>query len=147
MTKRPQTPNAPAGELSHAKAQVAFISDGDSPARPAILVETEGDSITVRYFDNSTDTFSVFKADRLAAVFARADLCRFREQPFLLVNRHHGALAVATGPATVPSPLEVLLVSRVENGAAVEFLSDDESQPCWQLFAIAPEKVRTTSGK
>jgi hypothetical protein len=147
MTKRRETRHTPAGELSHGQAQIAFSSDGDSPARPAILVETEGESVTVRYFDNSTDTFSVFKADRLAAVFARADLCRFREQPFLLVNRHHGALAVATGPATVPSPLEVLLVSRVENGAAVEFLSDDESQPCWQLFAIAPEKVRTTSGK
>ena len=139
MTKRPQTPNAPAGELSHAKAQVAFSSDGDSPARPAILVETEGDSITVRYFDNSTDTFSVFKADRLAGVFARKDLCRFREQPFLLVNRRYGALAVATGPATVPSRLEVLMVSLIEDGAALEFISDDELQPGWQLFAIVPE--------
>lgn len=139
MTKRPETLNAPACVFSHGQAQIAFSSDGDSPARPAILVETEGDSITVRYFDNTTDTFSVFKADRLAAVFARADLCRFREQPFLLVNRHYGALGVATGPATVPSRLEVLLVSRVEDGAAVEFMSDDESQPGWQLFAIVPE--------
>jgi hypothetical protein len=139
MTKRPETLKTPAGELSHGQAQIAFSSDGDSPARPAILVETEGDSITVRYFDNSTDTFSVFKADRLAAVFAREDLCRFREQPFLLVNRHHAALGVATGPATVPSPLEVLLVSRVEDGAAVEFISDHEPQPCWQLFAIVLE--------
>lgn len=139
MTKRPQTLTAPAGELSHGQAQIAFSSEGDSPARPAILVETEGDSITVRYFDNSTDTFSVFKADRLAAVFARDDLCRFREQPFLLVNRHHAALGVATGPATVPSRLEVLLVSLIEDGAALEFMSDDESQPGWQLFAIVPE--------
>lgn len=139
MTKRPQTPDAPAGELSHGQAQIAFSSDGDSPALPAILVELDGASVTVRYFDNSTDTFSVFKADRLAAVFAREDLCRFREQPFLLVNRHHAALGVATGPATVPSPLEVLLVSRVEDGAAVEFISDHESQPCWQLFAIVLE--------
>jgi hypothetical protein len=140
MTKRPETLNAPACELSHGQAQIAFSSDGDSPARPAILVETEGDSITVRYFDNSTDTFSVFKADRLAAVFARDDLCRFREQPFLLVNRRYGALGVATGPATVPSRLEVLMVSLVEDGAALEFISDDESQPGWQLFAILPEE-------
>ena len=87
MTKRPETQHSPAGELSHGQAQIAFSSGGDSPARPAILVELDGASITVRYFDNSTDTFSVFKADRLAAVFARKDLCRFREQPFLLVNR------------------------------------------------------------
>ena len=140
MTKRPQTPDAPAGELSHGQAQVAFSSEGDSPALPAILVELDRESVTVRYFDNSTDTFSVFKADRLAAVFAREDLCRFREQPFLLVNRHHAALGVATGPATVPSRLEVLMVSLIEDGAALEFISDDESQPGWQLFAIVPEK-------
>ena len=140
MTKRLETRHTPAGELSHGQAQIAFSSDGDSPARPAILVELDGASITVRYFDNSTDTFSVFKADRLAAVFARKDLCRFREQPFLLVNRHYGALGVATGPATVPSRLEVLMVSLIEDGAALEFISDDESQPGWQLFAIAPEE-------
>ena len=140
MTKRLETRHTPAGELSHGQAQIAFSSDGDSPARPAILVETEGDSITVRYFDNDTDTFSVFKADRLAAVFARDDLCRFREQPFLLVNRHHAALGVATGPATVPSRLEVLMVSLIEDGTALEFISDDESQPGWQLFAILPEE-------
>lgn len=139
MTKRPETPDAPAGELSHGQAQVAFSSEGDSPALPAILVELDRESVTVRYFDNSTDTFSVFKADRLAAVFAREDLCRFREQPFLLVNRRYGALGVATGPATVPSRLEVLMVSLIEDGAALEFISDDESQPGWQLFAIAPE--------
>jgi hypothetical protein len=139
MTKRPQTLTGPAGELSHAQAQVAFSSEGDSPALPAILVDLDGASVTVRYFDNSTDTFTVYKAERLAAVFARDDLCRFREQPFLLVNRHYGALGVATGPATVPSRLEVLLVSRVEDGAAVELIHDDESQPCWQLFAILPE--------
>ncbi len=139
MTKRPQTPNAPAGELSHGQAQVAFSSEGDSPALPAILVALDGASVTVRYFDNSTDTFTVYKADRLAAVFVRDDLCRFREQPFLLVNRQHAALGVATGPATVPSQLEVLMVSLIEDGAALEFITDDESQPGWQLFAIVPE--------
>ncbi len=57
-----------------------------------------------------------------------------------MVNERYGVLAVATGPATPPSKLAMLIVCDLgDDGGVVELLSSSDDQPSWQMFAIVPD--------
>ncbi|MFZ4519588.1 MAG: hypothetical protein ACOYOP_14455 [Microthrixaceae bacterium] len=142
MTIRPELYVAPPGGLHHLQVKLALGFDEEHPARPATLVDADGGAVELRYLDGTAGTVTVADPERLAAVLARDDLCRLHDRPLLLVNTHHRVLALATGPATPPSRLEVLWVSRIEDGTVVELLTDDPAQPTWQTFAVVDDPLR-----
>ncbi len=73
-------------------------------------------------------------------VLERDDLCRLRDEPLVMVNERYGVLAVATGPATPPSNLAMLIVCELDDeGGVVQLLSSSDDQPCWQTFALRSE--------
>ena len=136
MTNRPDPSAAPHGGLQHLQVKLAFGFDEDHPARPATLVAAGHDTVEIGYLDGTTGTFTIADPERLAEVLTRHDVCRLHGRPLLLVNTHHGVLGIATGPAAPPSRLEVLWVSRLEDGAVVELVNSDDAQPAWQTFAL-----------
>lgn len=129
--------SVPTAGLHHLQVKLAFLADLDHRARPALLVSSTGADLTVRYIDDeTTETVTVTESARLAAIGARDDLCRIGGRPLLLVNTHYRVVGVATGPAAPPARLEVLVVSRLEDGAVVELVNGSETQPAWQLLAL-----------
>ncbi len=136
MTDHPEYLTTRPDQVHHRQAKLAFLDDPDHPARPALLVSVDGDTVELRHLGGGAGSVRVHHLDRLAEVLARPDLCRVQGHPLALVNEHHRVLAVATGPAGPPPRLAVLLVSRLEDGGVVELLAEDETQPAWQVFAL-----------
>lgn len=136
MTDRTEFLTARPDQVHHRQAKLAFLDDPAHPASPALLVSLDGDTVELQHLGGRPGSVRVHHPDRLAEVLTRADLCRVQGHPLLLVNEHHGVLAVATGPATPPSQLAVLLVSRLDDGGVVELVAADDSQPSWQTFAL-----------
>lgn len=136
MTDEPEIYTAPPGGLHHIQVKLAFLTDQEHRARPAALTAVDGDTVTISYLDGAAETVVVNEPERLADVLARDDLCRIQGHPLLLVNTHYRVLGIATGLATPPSKLEVLIVSRLENGSVVELVNGDDTQPAWQTFAL-----------
>jgi len=130
--------SAERGDLHHIQVRQAFVAgrDPDHPARIATLVAAEDASVLIEHLDGSHEAVTVHQPERLAAVLDRDDLCTLRGRPLLLVNTHYRVLAIATGPATPPARLEVLVVPLVEDGSVVELVSDAEDQPGWQTLAL-----------
>ena len=125
------------GLLHHIQVKRAFLDDQEHPARVALLGEVTGSALEIVYLDSGdSDVVEVANASRLAEILARDDLCRVRERPLLLVNTHYRVLGIATGPAGPPPQLEVLIVSRLEDGDVVELVTDSDVQPSWQLLAL-----------
>ena len=121
------------------QVRLAFLTDNDQ-ARPALLRSVDGDRVELRGLDGSEHTVRVHQGDRLAAVLDRHDLCRLRGEPLVMVNERYGVLAVATGPATPPSKLAMLIVCDLgDDGGVVELLSSSDDQPSWQTFALRSE--------
>lgn len=138
MTDRETTDPAPVHRLHHIQVKRAFLDDAEHRARPAQLIATDQGAVQVRYLDDgTTGTVTVADPARLDAILARTDLCRVDDKPLLLVNTTYRVLGIATGPASPPPQLRVLIVSRLENGEVVELVNEDP-QPAWQLLALAP---------
>lgn len=118
------------------QVRLAFLTDNDQ-ARPALLRSLDGDRVGLCGLDGSEHTVRVHHVDRLAAVLERDDLCRLRGEPLVMVNERYGVLALATGPATPPSKLAMLIVCELgDDGSVVELLSESDDQPSWQTFAL-----------
>lgn len=137
MTDTPETPAARPTGVHHTQVRLAFLADQEHQAQPAVLLAVDGSAIEVQYLDGTRGTLVVEDAARLATILDRDDLCRIQDHPLVLTNAHYGVLGLATGPAVPPSKLEVLVVSRLEDGCVVELLNSDDSQPAWQIIALA----------
>jgi hypothetical protein len=109
----------------------------EAGAYPGRLVRLHSANATVaRVPDGSVAAFEIALPDELAATLAREDLTRLNGAPFVLVSPNYGVLGVGTGPATAPTRLQVVFVSRLEGGHAVEIPGTDDEQPSFQLFAV-----------
>lgn len=98
--------------LQHTQVRRAFGADDHHPARPGTLATPEpgADTVVVRFLDDrSTAVVGVSDPARLAETLTRTDLCRWRDEPLVLVNPFYRVLGVATGPATPPQHLVVLV--------------------------------------
>lgn len=135
MTTQPSKIASSADGVHPTQVRLAFLQDAEN-ARPATLTGIHGNIVSVRYLDGTTAIVTVCDPDRFAGVVNRDDLCRLGGQPLLLVNTSYRVLAVATGPASPPSKLAVLIVCRLENGSVAELLSGADDQPAWQTFAL-----------
>lgn len=136
MSPNPEFLSTRADQVHPIQARLAFVTD-NSDARPALIRSVEGDRIELRELDGTGTTVSVHRADRLVAVLDRDDLCRLRGEPLVMVNERYGLLAIATGPASPPRQLEMLIVCELDDeGGVVELLSADGNQPSWQVFAL-----------
>lgn len=140
MPSRPRRLTTRPDQVHPTQARCAFLTDNDQ-AVPALLRSLRADRVELVGLDGSVSTVVVHQADRLARVLDRDDLCRVRDQPLVMVNRHHRVLAVATGPASPPPQLAMLIVCRLEDGGVVELLSDRDDQPSWQTFALHAEPL------
>jgi hypothetical protein len=125
------------------QARLAFGPDGSTPAQPATLTSVTDSRMEIRYLDGTVGVVTAADRDRLVQILGRDDLCRLRGNPLLLVNTRYRLVGIATGPPTPPSSLVVTLVSRIEDGAAVELMSDDDSQPAWQLVDLVAERRKS----
>jgi hypothetical protein len=129
-----------ADEVHPTQVRLAFLTDNDQ-ARPALLRSCNGDRVELQGLDGTEHTVRVHQSGRLAAVLERDDLCRLRGEPLVMVNERYGVMAVATGPATPPSKLAMLIVCELgDGGGVVELLSADDDQPSWQTFALRKER-------
>lgn len=123
-------------QVHHIQARRAFLTDADQ-TRPALLHSLQGDRVELRGLDGSVTTLRVHQADRLARVLERDDLCRVRGEPLVMVNPQYRVLAVATGPATPPPNVAMLIVCCLDDeGGVIELASDSQDQPSWQTFAL-----------
>lgn len=138
MPSRPRHLTTRPEQVHPTQARCAFLTD-NAQAGPALLRSLHADRVELVGLDGSISTAGVYRADRLARVLERDDLCRVRDQPLVMVNRQHRVLAVATGPASPPPQLAMLIVCRLEDGGVVELLSDHDDQPSWQTFALHAE--------
>jgi len=138
MPARPESSATRHDQVHPTQVRRAFLTD-NSKARPATISSVDGDLVELHELDGTATSVQVHDATRLAEVLEREDLCRARDLPLVMVNTQHRVLAVATGPATPPAKLAVLIVSRLEDGGVVELLNSDEDQPSWQVFALHPE--------
>jgi hypothetical protein len=140
MSPTPEFLSTRADLVHPIQARLAFLTD-NTDARPALIRSVEGDRIELRELDGTGTTVSVHRADQLSSVLDRDDLCRVRDQPFVMVNERYGVLAIATGPASPPRQLEILIVCELDaDGGVVELLSADAEQPAWQVFALRTEE-------
>lgn len=119
------------------------LAFGHGEQRPEIaeVVASVGDNVTLRYVhDGVPRQFLMTDVNRFEAVLRRPDVCRLASgDPLALVNSRCRMLAVAVGPAILPSKLVVNYgVARLENGVAVELPADSPDQPSWHLFVIEP---------
>jgi hypothetical protein len=138
MTTDPGHGITDAARLHHIQVRLAFLADRDHPARPGRLMSTDGTTATVAYVDDGTvETIDVVDGRRLDDVLGRDDLCLLDESPLVLVNTRDRVMGIATGPTAPPPRVEVHIVSRLENGSVVELISPSDTQPAWQLLAIA----------
>jgi hypothetical protein len=139
MPRTPKILTARPDQVHHIQARLAFLTDNEQ-ARPALLHSLDGDRVELRSLAGNPATVVVHQADRLAAVLERDDLCRLHGEPLVFVNPQYRVLAVATGPATPPSKLEMLIVCELDDeGGVVELLSAGEDQPAWQTFALVDD--------
>jgi hypothetical protein len=121
--------------VHHIQASKAFGPGGG--AYPARLVGFEDSTALVeRVSDRSVGTLVAARPDAFAATLERDDLTLLDGAPLLLVNPGYGVLGIATGPATPPARLSVILVTRLEGGHSIEIPASDAEQPSWQLFAV-----------
>jgi hypothetical protein len=136
MSPTPRFLTTRADQVHPTQVRLAFLTDNDQ-ARPALLRSIDGDRVELGGLDGSAHTVRVHQSDRLAAVLERDDLCRVRGEPLVMVNERYRVLAVATGPASPPSRLAMLIVCELDNnGGVVELLSAEDDQPGWQTFAL-----------
>lgn len=136
MSPTPEFLTTRADKVHPIQARLAFLTD-NAEARPALLRSVHDDRVELCGLDGTERTLSVHHADRLADVLERNDLCRLRSEPLVIVNERYGVLAVATGPATPPSKLAMLIVCELDdNGAVVELLSAEDDQPSWRTLAL-----------
>ena len=139
MSPTPEFLTTRADQVHHIQARLAFLTD-NAQARPALLRSVDGDRVELCRLDGTEHTVRVHQAVRLAVVLERDDLCRLRDEPLVMVNERYGVLAVATGPATPPSKLAMLIVCELDDeGGVVQLLSSSDDQPCWQTFALRSE--------
>jgi hypothetical protein len=139
MSPTPEFLTTRADQVHPIQVRLAFLTD-NAEARPALLRSVDGDRVELCGLDGTERTVRVHQSDRLAAVLDRDDLCRLRGEPLVMVNERYGVLAVATGPATPPSKLAMLIVCDLgDDGGVVELLSGSDDQPCWQTFALRRE--------
>lgn len=138
MSQRPEFLTTRPDQVHPIQVKLAFLEDAGE-ARPALVSSFEGEVLQLRELDGSASAVRVHGAARLAEVLGRDDLCRVQGLAFVLVNEQYRVVAVATGPATPPSPLSVLIVSRLEDGGVVELMSSSDDQPAWQVFALRKE--------
>lgn len=139
MTTSPDRPASRPVRAHPTQVRLALLADAEHPARPTLVNGCDGSVVDVAHAGGGTDRLVVGDPDRLRAVLARADLCRVQGWPFALVNVHHGVLALATGPPAPPARLELVVVSRLEDGGVVEVPSADPDQPSWQILALVEE--------
>lgn len=138
MSPTPKFLTTRADQVHPIQARLAFLSD-NADARPALLRSVDGGRVELCGLDGTTHTVRVHQTDRLKKVLKRDDLCRLRNEPFVMINERYGVLAVATGPPTPPSKLAMLIVCELDDeGGVVELLSGAEDQPSWQMFACDP---------
>lgn len=140
MSPTPEFLNARADQVHPIQVRLAFLTD-NAQARPALLHSLDGDRVELYGLDGNEHTVQVHRSDRLATVLERDDLCRLRGEPLVMVNERYGVLAVATGPATPPSRLAMLIVCELgDGGGVVELQSAGDDQPSWQTFALRKEQ-------
>lgn len=130
----------PPGRLYIPQVRRAFGPEGDQPARPATLLDTNGANVRVRYLDGTEETIQVLDPGRLEQLLDGDDLCRLDGRPLVLVSTRYRVLAVATGPATPPPQLKVSLVFVFENESVTEILPAEDDQPSLQTFAITRDR-------
>ena len=139
MSPTPEFLTTRPDQVHHIQARLAFLAD-NAQVRPALLRSVDGDTVELCGLDGTESTVRVHHAGRLAAVLERDDLCRLRGEPLVMVNRQYGVLAVATGPATPPSKVAMLIVCELDDeGGVIELASGSEDQPSWQVFAVRAE--------
>jgi hypothetical protein len=136
MAAVPRPARSRSARLVHQRVRAAFGADPDHPARPATIVNADRGVVDLRFLDGTSMAVSVLETERLAEVLGRGDLCRLHGDPLVLVNTDHAVLGVATGPPHPPASLEVLWVSRLDDGTVVEVPGGDDTQPSWQTFAL-----------
>lgn len=123
--------------LAHRQVTTAFDIGPDRPGQLGVITEVDPSGrITVERL-GQLDPVSVTADDpaALLATLERADLCRYRDRPLVVVSASTGVLGIATGPAEAPSPLAINRIVEWENGRAVA-VPGDEGQPSWQLHAL-----------
>ncbi len=136
MSPTPEFLTARPDQVHPTQARLAFLTD-NAQARPALLRSVDGNRIELCELDGTAHTVRVHQVDRLAKVLGRDDLCRLRSEPLVMVNERYRVLAVATGPASPPSNLAMLIVCELdEENGVIELLSSDADQPSWQTFAL-----------
>lgn len=137
MPRTPKILTTRPDQVHPTQARLAFLTD-NGQARPALLHALDGDRVELRNLAGATAAVVVVHhPDRLAAVLERDDLCRLHDEPLVFVNTQYRVLAVATGPATPPANVEMLIVCELDDeGGVVELLSAGEGQPAWQTFAL-----------
>lgn len=140
MSPTPRFRTTRPDQVHPTQARLAFLTEREH-AQPALIRSVEHDRLELLCLDRSERTVRVHQADRLATVLGRDDLCRLHGLPLAMVNLSRRVLAVATGPATPPRRLEVLVVCELDDeGGVVELLSGSDDQPSWQTFALADDE-------
>ncbi len=135
-TEASGTSRAPKRTRVH-HGQVSHGFTATAGAYPGRLVGLDGATASVeRAPDGPVATFEVALPDELVTTLGRDDLTRLDGAPFVLVSPSYGVLSIGTGPATAPSRLRVVFVSRLEGGRSVEIPACDDDQPSFQLFAV-----------
>lgn len=140
MSPTPRFLTASPDQVHPIQARLAFLTEREH-AQPVLIRSVEEDRLELLYLDRSERAVRVHQADRLATVLERDDLCRLQGLPLAMVNLSRRVLAVATGPATPPRRIEVLVVCELDDeGGVVELLSGSDDQPSWQTFALADDE-------
>ncbi len=136
MSPRPEFLTTRPDQVHPIQVKLAFLTDS-TQARPVAISSVDGDLVQLRELGGAVASIRVHAAARLAEVLERGDLCRVGGLPLALLNPQYRVLAVATGPASPPPDLTVLIVSQLDaDGAVVELLSGSDDQPSWQVFAV-----------
>jgi hypothetical protein len=139
MSPTPEFLTTRADQVHPIQVRLAFLTN-NAEARPALLRSVDGDRVELCGLDGSEYSVRVHQSDRLTAVLERGDPCRLHGESLVMVNERYGVLAVATGPATPPSSLAMLIVCELgDGGGVVQLLSADDDQPSWQTFALRSE--------
>jgi hypothetical protein len=129
------TPASRPTHVHHIQARKAFGPDGGAYVGRLVAYENST-ALVERVPRGPVDTFVVARADDFATTLTRDDLTQLDGAPLVLVNATYNVLGIATGPATPPERLSLILVTRLEGGHAVEIPAADPEQPNWQLFVI-----------
>jgi hypothetical protein len=123
--------------VHHIQAGKAFGPDGGAFVGRLVAYYATS-ALVERVADGSVDTFVVARPNDFTTTLRRDDLTQLDGAPLVLVNALFNVLGIATGPATAPEMLSLVLVTRLEGGHAVEIPSSAPEQPDWQLFVVWP---------